>query len=261
MIFSWLRERRRRKILAQPFPADWATIIDKNIAHYHYLAPDEQRRLLDDVQVFVAEKNWEGCNGLVVTDEMKVTVAAQACLMALGLEGEPFRNLLSVLIYPAGYAVPEERWQQGWSIKSESARLGESWYRGPVILSWAEIEDDAQHPGYGNNLIWHEFAHQLDMLDRAINGTPPLATRQERRRWKEVMTAEFEQLKRDAAHGRPTVLDSYGTENEAEFFAVATEAFFDVPIDLREHHPRLYEILSSYYRQDPAARIVASEAP
>ncbi|REK05551.1 MAG: hypothetical protein DWQ37_23095 [Planctomycetota bacterium] len=258
-MFSWFRQRRRRKILAQPFPPEWVACIDKNVAHYHYLSAEEQARLLDEIQVFVAEKNWEGCGGLVLTDEMKVTVAAQACLMTLGLEGEPFRHLLSVLIYPAGYAVPEERWHQGWSVKGESARLGESWYRGPVILSWAEIEDDSKHPGYGNNLIWHEFAHQLDMLDRATNGTPPLATRQERRRWHEVMTSEFQQLRRDAAHGRATLLDTYGAENEAEFFAVATECFFDVPVDLKEQHPRLYEILSSYFRQDPAARILAHE--
>lgn len=209
----------------------------------------------DELRVFVAEKNWEGCGGLTVTDEMKVTIAAQACLLTLGLEGEPFRSVLSILIYPASYAVPEERWHSGWSIQGESARLGESWYRGPVILSWAEIEDDAKHPGHGNNLIWHEFAHQIDMLDRSVNGTPPLESRAERQQWHDVMTAEFEQLQRDAHNGRATVLDTYGAESEAEFFAVATECFFDAPVELREKHPRLYDLLAGYYRQDPAQRI------
>lgn len=260
MIFSWLRERRRRKVLAQPFPAEWLGYLEKNVAHYPHLSPDEQARLRDALRIFIAEKNWEGCNGLAVTEEMKVTIAAQACLMTLGLEGEPFRNLLSVLIYPAGYAVPEERWHQGWSIMGESARLGESWYRGPVILSWEEIQDDARHPGYGNNLIWHEFAHQIDMLDRSTNGTPPLRTEQERRQWHDVMTAEFEQLRRDAASGRATLLDSYGAENEAEFFAVATECFFDCPVELREEHPRLYELLAGYYCQDPASRVTPHDA-
>jgi Mlc titration factor MtfA (ptsG expression regulator) len=255
MIFSWLRERRRRKLLASPFPREWLAYLERNVAHYRHLSEAEQARLRDALRVFVAEKNWEGCGGLSVTDEMKVTIAGQACLMSLGLEGDPFRAVLSILIYPAGYAVPEERWHRGWSIQGESARLGESWYRGPVILSWAEIEDDAKNPGYGNNLIWHEFAHQIDMLDRSINGTPPLETRAARQQWHDVMTAEFEQLQRDAHAGRATVLDTYGAESEAEFFAVATECFFDAPAELREEHPRLYELLAGYYRQDPAKRI------
>ena len=164
---------------------------------------------------------------------MKVTIAAHACLMTLGLEGEPFRNLQSVLVYPGGYAVPEERWYEGWSIRGEEARLGEAWYRGPVILSWAEVNRDAHHPGRGNNLVWHEFAHQLDMLDRSTNGTPPLEDRQQRRRWHEVMTDEFNRLIDDTDLGKETVLDPYGAKNEAEFFAVATECFFDYPVELR----------------------------
>ena len=139
MFLSWLRQRRRKRILATPFPAEWLAYLEKNVPHYRYLSPAEQAKLRDDLRIFVAEKNWEGCGGLTVTDEMKVTIAAQACLMALGLEGEPFRNVLSILIYPSGYAVPEERWYEGWSIAGESDRLGEAWYRGPVILSWAEV--------------------------------------------------------------------------------------------------------------------------
>jgi MtfA peptidase len=255
MIFSWLRNRRRKRILAAPFPAEWLAYVERNLSHYEFLSPAEKAKLRDDLRVFVAEKNWEGCGGLAVTDEMKVTIAAQACLMTLGLDGEPFRGVLSILIYPAGYAVPEERWHQGWSIRGESARLGESWYRGPVILSWSEVEDDARRPGHGSNLVWHEFAHQIDMLDRSVDGTPPLAGRDERRRWHEVMTAEFKQLRHDARHHRATLLDKYGAESEAEFFAVATECFFDCPVELRERHARLYELLCQYYRQDPAARV------
>jgi Mlc titration factor MtfA (ptsG expression regulator) len=257
MIFSWLRARKRNRILAAPFPAEWEACIERNLPHYAYLSPAEKAKLRDEVQVFVAEKNWEGCGGLAVTDEMKVTIAAQACLMALGLEGEPFRGVLSILIYPAGYAVPEHRTQEGTSIVGESARLGEAWYRGPVILSWEEIESDAANPGDGSNLVWHEFAHQVDMLDRSINGTPPLATRAERLRWSEVMTTEFEQLRRDARRRRATLLDTYGADSEAEFFAVSSECFFDCPLELRDAHPRLYELLRDFYRQDPAGRMEA----
>jgi Mlc titration factor MtfA (ptsG expression regulator) len=255
MFLSWLRKRRRRKILATPFPVEWLPILERNLAHYRHLAPDEQRRLRDNVQVFVAEKNWEGCGGLVLTDEMKVTIAAHACLMTLGIEGEPFAGLLSILVYPRGYVVPEQRWYEGWSIGGETSRFGEAWYRGPVILSWAEVRRDARHPGEGRNLVWHEFAHQLDMLDRSTNGTPPLPDPLQRRRWHEVMTAEYEQLIEDAEEGRATLLDTYGAESEAEFFAVATECFFDCPAELREGHPRLYDLLREYYRQDPASRM------
>jgi MtfA peptidase len=254
MFLSWLRRRRREKLLSTPFPREWYAYLDKNVPHYRYLTSAEQARLCDALRIFVAEKNWEGCAGLVVTDEMKVTIAAQASLMALGLDGEPFANVQSILIYPSGYVVPEERWYEGWSIAGESGRLGEAWYRGPVILSWDEIRRDARRPGEGRNLVWHEFAHQIDMLDRSTNGTPPLADRKERRRWHDVMTAEYEQLVEDAEVGRATLLDTYGASSEAEFFAVATECFFDCPVELREGHPRLYELLRDYYRQDPAAR-------
>ncbi len=255
MILSWLRKRRRQRILATPFPDAWLGYITRNVPHYRFLSPEEQAKLRDELRVFVAEKNWEGCNGVTVTDEMKVTIAAYACLMTLGLPEDVFHGVLSILIYPAGYAVPEERWHVGWSIHGESARLGESWYRGPVILSWEEIKDDTRHPGYGNNLIWHEFAHQIDMLDRSVNGTPPLETRAAREQWHAVMTAEFERLRRDAHDGRATLLDTYGAESEAEFFAVATECFFDAPVELRQRHPQLYEQLAGYYRQDPASRV------
>jgi Mlc titration factor MtfA (ptsG expression regulator) len=257
MFLSWLRQRRRKKILATPFPTRWLAYLEKNVPHYRCLDAQEQARLRDDLRFFVAEKNWEGCGGLVVTDEMKVTIAAQASLMALGLEGDTFRNVLSVLIYPSGYAVPEERWYEGWSITGESDRLGEAWYRGPVILSWAEVRRDSRRPGAGRNLVWHEFAHQIDMLDRSTNGTPPLSDRNERKRWHDVMTAEYERLITDAEQGRATLLDTYGANSEAEFFAVATECFFDCPIELRAQHPHLYDLLRGYYRQDPAARLAS----
>lgn len=255
MVFNWLRQRRRRKLLSAPFPPDWLRYLQRNLPQYNLLTPEEQSSLRDALRVFVAEKNWEGCQGLKVTDEMKVTIAAHACLMVLGLEGEPFRNVLSILIYPTGYAVPEERWQQGWSIVGESNRLGEAWYRGPVILSWNEVRYDSRHPGAGRNLVWHEFAHQIDMLDRSTNGTPPLESLRERERWHEVMTAEYQQLVEDAKEGRATLLDTYGASSEAEFFAVASECFFDCPIDLRDKHPGLYDLLRGYYRQDTAERL------
>jgi Mlc titration factor MtfA (ptsG expression regulator) len=190
-----------------------------------------------------------------MTDEIKVTVAAQACLLVLGMNHNGFDRVRSVLVYPRGFRDPQEHpGPMGVVDGQGSACLGQSWYRGPVILSWADVREGGRNPGAGHNLVFHEFAHQLDMLDGVINGTPPLGGPQEQARWKEVMTAEYRRLAQASAHGRATLLDQYGTTNEGEFFAVATECFFDLPDAMRQRHPRLYELLRDYYRQDPAER-------
>jgi Mlc titration factor MtfA (ptsG expression regulator) len=255
MLFYWLRQRRRRRILAQPFSAEWLPYLQTNVVLYRFLSEPEQSRLCDDLRIVVAEKSWEGCGGLVMTDEVKVTIAALACLLLLGLEHDYYSRVQSILVYPGSYRVPD---QEGIGdnaiLEGESERLGEAHYRGPVVLSWDEVLHDARHPGAGRNLVIHEFAHQLDMLDGAIDGTPPLRDRKQYRRWEKVMTAEYQQLIEEAEQGRPTLLDEYGTTSEGEFFAVATECFFDRPIAMAHRHPRLYALLRDYFRQDPAER-------
>jgi Mlc titration factor MtfA (ptsG expression regulator) len=255
MIFSWLRQRRRGRILAKPFPSDWLQYLRKNVVHYQYLAEAEQARLRDDLRVFIAEKSWEGCGGLQMTDEIKVTIAAQACLLVLGMEHNYYDRVQSILVYPHGYRAPTHEGGPGGAILETTAdRLGEAHYRGPVILSWAEVLADGRRPGGGTNLVIHEFAHQLDMLDGVIDGTPPLRDREQARRWHNVMTAEYQRLIEASEQGRATLLDQYGTVDEGEFFAVATECFFDKPTRMSRRHPQLYDLLREYYRQDPAAR-------
>jgi Mlc titration factor MtfA (ptsG expression regulator) len=255
MIFAWLKRRRRSKLLAEPFPAAWRDILHRNVVHYRYLTAREQARLREDVRIFVAEKYWEGCGGLVLNDEIKVTIAGQACLLVLGMEHNYFDRVQSILVYPAGYVYPGKDDGLGGPVQPEGeARLGEAWYRGPVILSWADVQKDGREPQAGHNLVVHEFAHQLDMLDGVINGTPPLGSAAERARWKEVMTAEYRRLVEECGRGRATLLDQYGATDEAEFFAVATECFFDRPAPMRQRHPQLYDLLRDYYYQDPAAR-------
>jgi MtfA peptidase len=251
MIFSWLKSRRRRQILAEPFPDAWLEVLQRDVAYYGYLEPQQQAALREIVQVFVAEKNWEGCGGLVLTDEIKVTIAALAAILLLGMPHDYFSSVLSVLVYPAAFATHKRQQVGGLELDGPSDHLGEAWYRGPVILSWDEILDAAQDPHSGRNLVWHEFAHQLDMLDRSADGTPPLATREQAERWQKVMTAEFNELRRDAQHGRPALLDYYGATNEAEFFAVATECFFDLPGPMKQAHPEMFALLAEYYGQDP----------
>ncbi len=250
MIFDWLKDWRRERILARPFPEEWLGHLRQNVAHYEYLSEAEQATLRDDVQVFVAEKNWEACGGLVMTDEIKVTIAAQACLLVLGLDYGYYDRVLSVLVYPHAY---RGTLREEWGFR-DPGRLGESWYRGPVVLAWDHVYYEARHPQEGHNVVFHEFAHQLDMLDNEVNGTPPLTDAEQAQRWHDVMTAEYRRLVAASERCRATLLDQYGAASEGEFFAVCTECFFDLPVEMRRRHPRLYELFREFYRQDPAAR-------
>ena len=259
MIFQWLRwrrRRRRRRILSQPFPAEWSEILDRNVAQFAWLNAAEKEKLRRITQVIVAEKYWEGCQGLPMTDEIRVTIAAQASLLLLGFDEFYFDRLLSVLVYPDEYVAPDTfHGPGGLEIETASPRLGEAWHGGPVILSWPDVLHGGQIPDDGENVVLHEFAHVLDMHDAGPpDGMPPLESGEQYRTWVEVMSAEYEVLVRRADRGRPTLLDHYGATSEAEFFAVATECFFELPRDLLIEHPRLYEVLRTFYRQDPALR-------
>ena len=256
MIFSWLRRRRRQKMLARPFPPEWHHYLLQNVAHYKYLSEAEQARLRDDLRIFIAEKTWEGCGGLEMTDEIKVTIAAQACLLVLGREHDYYSRVQSILVYPQAYLVPSRETGPGGLVLEGTADLiGEAHYRGPVVLSWEDVLYEGRHPRSGRNVVFHEFAHQLDMMDGAIDGTPPLEDRAQYRRWQKVMTAEYQRLIEESEQGHATLLDQYGTKDEGEFFAVATECFFCRPAAMARRHRQLYDLLREYYRQDPAARL------
>jgi Mlc titration factor MtfA (ptsG expression regulator) len=255
MLLSWLKNYRRRRLLATPFPAGWHAYVERNVALAESLSPSERARLRDNLRIFIAEKNWEGCGGLAITEEIQVTVAAHACLLLLGLEHDYFRRVLSVLVYPSAYRDPgEHRHDFGVVDEGSEGREGEAWYRGPVVLSWDSVLADGRDPSQGRNLVLHEFAHQLDFLDGASDGTPPLGSRQQYRRWHEVMSLEYDRLVRASERGRATLLDHYGATNPSEFFAVATECFFTRPVATVHRHPQLYQVLREYYGQDPAKR-------
>lgn len=263
MIVNWWRSWRRRRILAQPFPPEWETLLRQNVGHYARLNDDERDRLRQFVQVFVKEKYWEGLGGLVITDEIRVTIAGQACLLLLGFGGRFFEQPATVLVYPDEYFARQTTTLPGGIVsESMSMRLGEAWQRGPVILAWSSIQRDIQNSADGNNVILHEFAHVLDMLDFHVDGTPRLETVGQYRNWHEVMTAEYNQLVDAADRHRATLLDQYGATSPAEFFAVATECFFEQPRQLQQRHARLYGVLRDFYKQDPATRMaVHSEEP
>jgi Mlc titration factor MtfA (ptsG expression regulator) len=235
--------------LAQPFPEDWEAYLVRNVAHFRLLNEGERAQLRLDVRVLVAEKYWEGCGGLRVTDEVKVTVAAQASLMLLGTKEDYFHRLRSVLVYPSAFLIPAGEWMDDYD--GAVAATGQAVFRGPVILAWDAVRAEARDPSSGNNVVIHEFAHQLDFLDGCANGTPDLRNADQGRRWHEVMTAEYTRLRRATRMGRDTFLGVHAAQNETEFFAVASERFFTRPERLKHLHPALYEVLVEFYEVDP----------
>jgi hypothetical protein len=274
-MFGIFQNRRRAKLLAVPLPPAWRGIIDHNVPLCARLPAALRRELEGKVQVFLDEKEFEGCAGQVIDDEIRVTIAANACLLLLNRETDYFPRMGSILVYPSGFHVKHRVVDEhGLEEVIEEESLGEAWERGSVILSWEDVRLDSQQPDDGFNVVIHEFAHQLDFEDGSPNGTPLLEDKTSYARWKAVMTREYEALCRvadrlDAAdvetgedwqwelRPRPaaeeSVLDPYGAEDPAEFFAVATEAFFEDAVRLRSTHPELYTILAQFYRQDPAS--------
>ncbi len=235
------------------FPDDWLATIKRNVEFFQRLSVRDQAELLGHVQVFLAEKRFEGCDGLEITDEVRVTIAAQACLLLLHRHTDYFPHLLTILVYPSTYVAEERRhlhghvWQEG-----KMARLGETGrWLGALVLAWDAVKSGAAHPSDGKNVVLHEFAHQLDYENHAEDGAPALETRDQQVSWQEVMRTEFASLRIADESEVPTLLDTYGASNPAEFFAVSVEAFFERPVALRVRHPRLYAELRTYFQQDP----------
>lgn len=248
------RWRRRPSFSVDPIPAQWSEIIDRRVPVAGRLADQEREKLLRLVQVFLREKRIEGCDGLEVTDEMKVMIASQACLLLLNLDAGCYPGLRTVLVYPGTYRPRSPTWFK-YDLGSTGSRLGESWRHGVVILAWASVAAEASNNVDGHNVTLHEFAHQLDQQDGVADGTPILGTASAVRNWAAVIARHYDDLVVDAEQGRRTVMDYYGATNKAEFFAVATEAFFEKPVQLREEQPELYGVLREFYGQDPAERL------
>jgi hypothetical protein len=250
----WL-ERRRRALRAQPFPASWRRILRRRVPYVARLPAAVQQQLKRHIQVFLAEKPFIGCGGLEVTDEIRVTIAAQACLLLLN-RPKPgyFENLRQVLVYPGAFVVDRVPVDAAGVARDERRALsGESWARGQVILSWQDVVDGAAIVDDGRNVVIHEFAHQLDQETGAANGAPLLSDRRKYPGWSRAMLEAYERLRDDVQGERPTLLGSYAATDPAEFFAVASEAFFERPQELAAEAPAVYAQLMDYYRVDPSA--------
>ena len=248
------KKRRRRRLRRQLLPTAWLALIERNVRYYSSLSPADQQELQGLIQVFLAEKQFEGCGGLDITDEIRLTIAAQACILLLHRDTDFYPMLDSILVYPTAYLAPSTHHQADGTVMEETqARLGESWGRGAVVLSWDDVKQGAADIHDGHNVVFHEFAHQLDQESGAAEGAPVLPRRSMYIAWARVLSQEYDQLIQDIAHHRDTLLDKYGATNPAEFFAVVTESFFEKPLELKARHPELYEQLQLFYHQDPAA--------
>ena len=233
---------------------------------YSRLSPADRQELEGHIHVFLAEKRFEGCGGQEITDEVRVLIAAQACLLLLHRDTDCYPLLYSILVYPSSYIAKTWHWgKDGTITEGEQARGGESWPHGTVVLAWDGAIAGAVELNKNRNLVIHEFAHQLDEEDGVADGAPLLSgstnlwqIHHRYQTWAKVLSAEFHQLRRAAEDGRETVLDTYGAQNPAEFFAVATECFFEKSAQLKERHPALYAELKEFYRQDPLLYAPAS---
>lgn len=252
MILNWLFGQRRR-LRDTPFPPEWEETLGRNCRHFAHLPADEQERLRNAVKIIVGERTWVGVDELVVTDEMKVTIAAQAALLLLGVDDYYFDRVSSIVIHPRRFQSRSTNADLHSRFQQVTPVVGEAYQIGPVVLLWQEALAGARGHAHGSNLVLHEFAHHLDSLDGEMGGMPPLPSQDAVSRWERVIERHYQQLVSDLRQGYFTLLDEYGATSKAEFFAVATECFYERPRAMHEEHPELFQLLSDFYRIDPTA--------
>jgi Mlc titration factor MtfA (ptsG expression regulator) len=251
MVFS-TKSRRRERLRSEPFPDHWRRIVETRVAMFGRLTPADRLELLGHARVLLEEKHFEGVSGLLMRDEIRLTIAAQAAFLLLHRDTDYFPRLTSVIVYPTGYVASEARAEGGIWSEEEASLLGHTQRDlRALVLAWDEAKAGAANPADGHNLVLHEFAHQLDFEDGSTDGTPVLESSAQARAWASIFQHELDALRRAADAGEPTLLDPYGAEDPAEFFAVATETFFERGLELSRRHPQLYAELRRFYRQDP----------
>jgi hypothetical protein len=254
MDLSWRRRRRAG------LPAGWERVVASALSHWALLSDGERIRLEEFMELLLRHKRWEAAAGFALNDEIRIVIAAHAALLILGLDFDYYRDVQSIIVHPTTMTLIGVRAGPAQGVVTDSPLpiLGQANdRRGPVIIAWDAARANARHPERGHNVVFHEFAHKLDMLDDLIDGTPPLPDAEARQRWHEVCSAEYELLRSGMGDD---LLRDYAAVNPGEFFAVATEVFFDLPGEMRARKPPLYSVLRDFYRQDPAQRQPPSPA-
>lgn len=250
-----IRKHHTEKILSLPFSKDWESILIKNINIYKHLPDELKSELKGLILLFIDDKEFEGCGNLIVTDEMRVTIAAEASMLLLNRGVTVcFPNLDTILLYPHAYiASGKNLIAEGSGVLDnvESVRLGESWQNGAVVLAWDHVKSGAINFDDGHNVVLHEFGHQLDQESGTANGSPILKNRSSYKSWGRVLSRDYLELVEKSDRDKKDVIDSYGATNPAEFFAVSTETFFEKPKQLYKKHPELFNELKKYYNVDP----------
>jgi MtfA peptidase len=261
-MFDWWRRMSRAEVIAESFPEQFRQLVLCRVPCASLLTPGELAKLEALVRIFISEKSFEAAGGLTLTDEMRVVIAARACMLVLQrseLDSPLYADLASIVVYPSTYRAKVERREGYLTVEHDQARLGESWSRGTVVLSWDAVQAGSANPRDGHDVVVHEFAHQLDAEDGEMDGTPELDGFERYAVWSKVASAEYGKLYDDVEHRRKTSIDAYGATNAPEFFAVVVEQFFEKPVALARRHPELYGELAAFFHFDPAARILRAE--
>lgn len=253
------RDWRRRRQLRQPFPGEWRALLTDNVPLYRRLPPERQRQLEQYVQLFLAEKTFYGCAGFEIDDRVRVTIAGHACLLIVARSFDDYNDIRSILVYPDIFRVREQEHDGPVVSVNDEIRAGEASSHGQVVLAWAECEDSARYPDEPYNVILHEFAHQLDYLDGAADGAPPLSGHQAQA-WQTAMSDAYNHLQDTLEQHEESWLDPYGATEPAEFFAVLTETFYQQPGHLKATQPAVYAVLCDFFRIDPL-HLFRSEPP
>jgi len=247
-MFDFFKNRRRRKLRERPFQDEWHAHLDRNAPLCRRVPETLRPELLGLTQIFLAEKNFEGCGDLDMSDEIRVTIAAQACLLLLGRETDVYPWVQSVLVYPTTFVAPiVEEFDDGLVEEYDDALDGEAWSTGAVILAWDDVLHAADDLRDGYNVVLHEFAHQLDLETGEADGLPKLGPGVDPQVWTETFSRAYERHCRDVDRRRHTLLDDYGADDPAEFFAVATENYFVRPAALKRRHADLHARLREFY--------------
>jgi Mlc titration factor MtfA (ptsG expression regulator) len=253
-MLGFLKDKRRRRLSERPFSDAWVTFLKNNFPQYLLLAPADREELHRHIHVLLGEKRFEAFEGLELTDEVGVTIAAQACLLILHRESDYYPELHSILVYPTTYVVEgEEIDEAGVVTEFADDRSGETWEQGSMVLAWDEVLDGGRDLDDGFNVVFHEFAHQLDLENGEIDGVPRLESKERYASWSRVLSESYERFRKELKRRKRTTIDPYAAEDPGEFFAVSVESFFEKPAELKKIYPELYRELSDYFRQDPVA--------